>query len=381
MQTKKHIRRQKGEGSITQMPNGNYKATITIGRGIDGKQKRRSVTAPTKKELLEKISMLRLDKTPAQARDMTFGELYAEYKREALRDKALSTQRGYTTLWNRIKDEIGGMKLSRLNANLINSLLLSFVNKTTGEALNNSTLIQNRRYLSAIFNFAIAKEYISRNPTHGVLKGTKGIKRADLEIISDDALARLLKDAKDRDKQFFPHSDHIHLYPFILFAVASGMRRGEILGLRKSCVDMETGKVDIRAQVQYNTADLPLKTKRAYRQIYIDLAVLAIVMADSDPDSDFVFSNRRTHEHISMAPLGGTFLRFLKAYDNRPFPTFSIHNLRHYHATKLITAGIDIKSVSMRLGHSDIMTTLERYAHWMPEVDSIAKSIVGANLI
>lgn len=380
MQTKKHMRRQKGEGSITQMPNGNYKATITIGRGIDGKQKRRSVTAPTKKELLEKISMLRLDKTPAQAREMTFSELYEEYKREALRDKALSTQRGYTTLWNRIKDEVGGLKLSRLNANLINSLLLSFV-KETGEPLANSTLIQNRRYLSAIFNFAIAKDYISRNPTHGVLKGMKGTKRADLEIISDSDLERMLEDAKDRDKQFFPNSDQIHLYPFILFAVASGMRRGEILGLRKSCVDMETGKVDIRAQVQYNTADLPLKTKRAYRQIFVDLPVLELVMADSDPESDFVFSNRRTHEHISMATLGGTFLRFLNAYDNRPFPTFSIHNLRHYHATKLITAGIDIKSVSRRLGHSDIMTTLERYAHWLPEVDSIAKSIVGANLI
>ncbi len=60
------MRRQKGEGSITRLPNGNYKMTITTGRGIDGKQKRRSVTAASKKELLEKVSMLRLDKTPSQ---------------------------------------------------------------------------------------------------------------------------------------------------------------------------------------------------------------------------------------------------------------------------------------------------------------------------
>lgn len=378
------MRRQKGEGSITRLPNGNYKMTITTGRGIDGKQKRRSVTAASKKELLEKVSMLRLDKTPSQVRKMTFGELYAEYEREALRNKASNTKASYSVLWNRLRDEIGGVKLSCLNTNYITSLLLSFTNKRTnkkGEALDNNTLLLNRRLLSTIFNFAIAKEYMTKNPCHGALKGMKGTKRADLEVISEDALKRMLNDAKAHDKLFFPHTDEIHWYPLILFAVSTGMRRGEILGLRKACVDMEKGMVDIRAQVQNNTADLPLKSKRAYRKIYVDKAVLELVMANSDPESEFVFANRRTHSHLSMNTVTHSFLRFMRFYNNRPFPTFSLHNLRHYHATRLITAGIDIKSVSRRLGHSDVTTTLERYAHWLPEVDNAAKSIVGSNLM
>lgn len=52
-------RRNKGEGSITKTPNGKYKATITIGVGIDGKQKRKSVTRDTKREVIDAITELR----------------------------------------------------------------------------------------------------------------------------------------------------------------------------------------------------------------------------------------------------------------------------------------------------------------------------------
>lgn len=52
-------RRSKGDGSITKLPNGNYKMTITIGVGADGKQKRKSVTAKTKTELMKRVNELR----------------------------------------------------------------------------------------------------------------------------------------------------------------------------------------------------------------------------------------------------------------------------------------------------------------------------------
>ena len=52
-------RRNKGEGSITKTPNGKYKATITIGVGIDGKQKRKSVTRDTKREVIEAVTLLK----------------------------------------------------------------------------------------------------------------------------------------------------------------------------------------------------------------------------------------------------------------------------------------------------------------------------------
>lgn len=59
MKTQK--RRPKGEGSIIKLPNGNYKATITIGKGIDGRQKRKSITRRTRAEVLEAITNLRVE--------------------------------------------------------------------------------------------------------------------------------------------------------------------------------------------------------------------------------------------------------------------------------------------------------------------------------
>lgn len=384
IKTKDRQRRQKGEGSFVELPNGKYKMVITVGQGLDGKQKRRSITCNSKQELMEKVSLLRLDKTPLQAREITFGQLYKEYEREALRGKADGTIKGYGVLWNRFQDELADVKLSRINTNYISNLLLSMKNcghRNKGQELKNNTLLLHRRLLSAIFNFAIAKGYIDKNPCVGALKGMKEEKKADLEVISEDALKQMLEDAKKHDIVFHPHTDEIHWYALILFAVSTGMRRGEILGLRKSSVDMENGIVDIRVQVQHNTPDLPLKTKNAYRKIRVDKEVLALVMADSDSESEWVFANRRTHKNLSMDTLSASFSRFQRFYDNKPFQDFTFHNFRHYNATRLLIAGVDVKTVSRRLGHADVQTTLERYAHWIPEVDERARSIVGANLI
>ena len=380
--TDQQKRRTKGEGSLTILPNGKYKMTITVGKGIDGKQIRRAVTAESKAELMEKVSELRLDKTPKQAREMTFGQLFKEFKKEALRDKADGTQAAYSVMWNHFEGALRNARLAQISTNYISSLLLSMTNRRTGEEMKNNTLILNRRLLSAIFNFAIAKGYLLKNPCVGALKGMKETHRADLQIISEDQLKAMLKDAMHHDRYInYNASEGIHWYPILLFLSATGLRRGELLGLRKSCVDLDTGIIDIRAQVKKSKPDLPLKTKASYRRIHVDKDVLNLVMEDSDPESDFVFANRKTHQNIPLDTLGGAFRSFLGFYDNRPFPEFSLHNLRHYHATKLLTAGVDVKSVSRRLGHSNVQTTLERYAHWLPEVDERARSIVGANLI
>ena len=371
-------RRQKGEGAFYKLPNGKYRMVITVGKGIDGKQIRKCVTANSKQELMEKVATVRLDKTPKIATQITFGELFAEYKRECFRDKAPSTKSAYGVLWRRIENELGKVRLDRITPQYMSSLILSMQNKYGDKELASSTLVLYRRLFSAIFNFAISKEYISKNPCLGILKGIRETKRADLQVIDEASLKRLLQDAKAHDeaKPYEPH-----WFPIILFAAASGMRRGEIMGLKKSAVNMETGVVDVRMQVYNNIPDLPLKNKHSYRQIRIDRNVLRIVMEDSDPESEYVFANHRTHKHWSMNTINASFIIFMRNYNNRPFPTFTLHNLRHYHATKLITAGIDIKAVSRRLGHSTVQTTLERYAHWLPETDEAAKSIVGSNLL
>ena len=60
---------------------------------------------------------------------------------------------------------------------------------------------------------------------------------------------------------------------------------------------------------------------------------------------------------------------------------FTFHGFRHYHATYLLFKGINVKEVSKRLGHSNISTTLELYAHWIPEMDESAANAIGKDFI
>lgn len=69
-------RRTKGDGSITKLPNGHYKMTITIGVGADGKQKRKSVIAKTKTELMKRVNELRVSLGDLQVRRCTSRMLY-----------------------------------------------------------------------------------------------------------------------------------------------------------------------------------------------------------------------------------------------------------------------------------------------------------------
>ena len=87
-------RRPKGEGSITKLPNGNLKMTITLGVGADGKQKRRSVTAKTKSELMDKVTKLRVALGQPRETKMYFKELvetYLSWNYESMRNNTKSS--------------------------------------------------------------------------------------------------------------------------------------------------------------------------------------------------------------------------------------------------------------------------------------------------
>ena len=87
-------RRPKGEGSITRLPNGTLKMTITLGVGADGKQKRRSVSAKTKSELMDKVTKLRVTLGQPKETKMYFKELvetYLSWNYESMQDNTKSS--------------------------------------------------------------------------------------------------------------------------------------------------------------------------------------------------------------------------------------------------------------------------------------------------
>ncbi len=180
---------------------------------------------------------------------------------------------------------------------------------------------------------------------------------------------------------------------FIWLAMTTGARRGELCGLRWHNLDLDTGTVTLRtsiAQDGHRRWEKDTKTHQQ-RRVAIDADTVDVLAAhrtrcveraaqlglDFSADA-FVFS---------LSPDGSTHLvpssvsqRFAKLAERLGLRTH-LHQLRHYSATELIAAGVDVRTVAGRLGHSGGgTTTLRVYAAWKAEVDQRAADTLGVRL-
>ncbi|MBS5519624.1 MAG: site-specific integrase [Acidaminococcus intestini] len=357
-------RRPKGEGSITKLPNGNYKMTISVGTGIDGKQKRRSVTAKTKTELMKRVSELRLSigqqkaiETPIYFKELV--DIFLETKKEEVRS---NTWRTYLYAQNILFKPLYDFKVSKITPKMIDAVLDAL-------KLKSSTIKGLKVRLSTLFLWAVKQGYIDKSPMVATKTRPLGIKKVNRVVIpSDEGMKKLLEFAKSYDET---HKHQMHYYPLFLLAVSTGMRMGEILGLTRSDVDLNAGTIDINKQKIRGQKVAPLKTPSSYRRIYVDQEVLKVVLEDT---------NGNLWNNIPYTSVYADWGRFKAVCPCLP-DGFTFHCFRHYHATHLLVAGIDIKEVSKRLGHNNISTTLDLYAHWVPEMDRRAAGAIGNQFI
>ena len=178
-----------------------------------------------------------------------------------------------------------------------------------------------------------------------------------------------------------------------VLAVATGMRQGELLGLRWSDVDLEAGRIAvqhalIRVGREWHLAEP--KTPRSRRQIRIGLRTVEALRAHrlrqaqqlltlgARPDAgtlvftdrwgDPVVGSRLTERHLK--PLLGRL----------GLPAIRFHDLRHTAATLLLVEGVNPKVVSEMLGHSSVTITLDRYSHVLPTLQDDAARRMDALL-
>jgi integrase len=183
-------------------------------------------------------------------------------------------------------------------------------------------------------------------------------------------------------------ADHRHAALFRLAAM-SGLRRGELLGLRWVDVDLENGSVSVRqavTEVNGTTVTGDVKTKRSRRVVSLDAATVAslrqrraaqiehrLLIGSGWRDSGLVFTSPTGEpwlpESISQA--------FERAEARVRLPRIRFHDLRHTHASHLLAAGVNVKVVSERLGHGSVGFTLDVYAHVMPGQQADAAAAVA----
>ncbi len=179
------------------------------------------------------------------------------------------------------------------------------------------------------------------------------------------------------------------LYPLYFLAATTGMRRGEIAGLRWRNVDLDTARLTVNQQivsVEYELIEDDLKTASSRRTIDLDEQTMAMLrrhrrqqleerMATGRRGDDGFVFGKPNGSPVHPDLISQTFHRFMAQID---LPKIRLHDLRHTHATILLQQNVHPKVVSERLGHSSIAFTMTVYQHVMPGMQAEAAATFGA---
>ncbi len=179
---------------------------------------------------------------------------------------------------------------------------------------------------------------------------------------------------------------------FFALAAVTGARRGELLGLRIGDIDLDARVMTIRRSIVHTAkAGLVVKsTKTGHsRRVALDEAAIAVVLrqvGEVRAAEAAGFSLVEDHYLFAREPTGGVPWHpdwpthaFRKTCDDLGM-TWHLHQLRHFTATQLISAGLDVRTVSGRLGHADPSVTLRVYSHVVESRDRDAAAIMGGLL-
>lgn len=170
-----------------------------------------------------------------------------------------------------------------------------------------------------------------------------------------------------------------HFYPLWHLASMTGMRRGELLGLRWSDLGLKMQRLSVRQNLISVAYEINMTTPKSHHARVIDL----------DSKTTAVLGSYRTSLDSAGAPTLGNTLVFLKddgeiihpdvlsqrferLVDRTGLRRIRLHDLRHTHATIGLRAGVPVKVMSERLGHSTPAFTLQQYAHVIPGMQAEA---------
>lgn len=174
---------------------------------------------------------------------------------------------------------------------------------------------------------------------------------------------------KDQMNIFLEHCTEEPYSTLYLLLYYSGMRKGEARALMWS--DISGNTISISKTATNKSIDAPYaitapKTKGSYRKIQVPPFVIERINA-LPHNGDFIFTLDGENP-ISERPIEK---RWKESIKDANLPEIRIHDLRHSHASLLISSGVPITAVSRRLGHDNVTVTLNTYAHIMPSDDDI----------
>lgn len=382
--------------TITQR-NGTYRIRVSCGYDSNGKQIMQSKTwkpAPgmTKKQIekeLQRQAVLFEEECDGLSLggNIKFADFaeqwFTEYAEKRLKARTIARSRQLSV---RTYEAIGHLRMDKITTRhvqkFINNLSENGINQKTGKGLAPKTILHYRCFISGIFEYAVRMKMIRDNPCRGVILPQVDHKEHDCYTLEEmQHFLDLLQNEPLKYQAFF------------VLAVYGGFRRGELLGLEWKDIDFETGVVNIRRTSLYTKekgifTDTP-KTKGSMRSVKMPPEVISILKRHRSDQSKEIFKlgdqwhyTDRLFTRWNGEPMDTeTPYNWLKKFCNRNDMRFlGIHSFRHFNASVLITSGIDARTVSASLGHSNTSTTLNIYAHTFAEAQAKASEAISSAL-
>jgi len=232
------------------------------------------------------------------------------------------------------------------------------------------------RILHRAFGHAVQWSLIERSPAD--LVSPPPVPSREIEILAKGQTESLLTGLQGR----------AILHPLAVLALATGMRRGELCALRWQDVELDRSRLRVEQSLEQTSAGLRFKapkTRHGRRAVTLPPSAVTTLRAHWRAQqeqrmalgmgrasaSDLVFA---TWEGKPRSPNALT-KEWSVAMDALGIPHVTLHSLRHTHASQLIAAGVDILTVSRRLGHGSPAITLTVYGHLFSNTDDRAAAV------
>ena len=364
-----HRRRGKGEGSITERPDGRWQVRVDLGRSLTGKRRRKYAYAATQAEAVEALrrlggraveGQLLATSTPTVARYLE--DWFATHS-DAWR---ASTRRGYRgAIDGFLVPAFGTLRLEHLTPAIVQRWLLD--HKQAHGARRRITLAL--QVLSSALTGAQRLQLVSINA-------------AKLVTVPKPTARPIRPLDVDQARAFLAQARLHRLEALFSVALACGLRLGEATGLLWDDVDLTSGDVQIRQQLQRVGKQFllqALKTEKSRRTLALPTVCVEALRAHRTKqleerlkagaawvETGLVFTTyapqrgRHVGTPLDPANVRRTLRTLLAAAQ---LPPVRFHDLRHSAASLLIAEGVALVEVSLLLGHSELRVTADLYTH------------------
>lgn len=373
-------KRANGEGNIRKRKDGRWEGRYTAGHDpATGKSIYKNVLGKTQAEVKEKLRRA-IEETKGldivKAGQYTLGQWmdvwFENYAKLKVRPSSHQTYKGYIN--NHIKPYVGSIPLSKLTSLDLQKLYKMLLtegridrieSKNQPKGLSAKTVRNINQIISSALSLAKEQKLLSSNPAEAC--ALPKVEHREMKTLPVEQLTSFLREAKETG-----------VYEMYYIELATGLRRGELLGLKWQDIDMVSGTIRVQRQVARIDGEIveaPLKTKNSYRNVSIGPDAIEVLKEQKKKVGD--------SEYVFPSPNGGpispdSVLNMLhRVLERAGLPKIRFHDLRHTFATLALQNGVDIKTVSGMLGHFSAGFTLDTYAHVTTAAQREAANTMG----